>query len=255
MNENDEVKPNYSAPDWVDTSTSQSIWGALQYAQTEPTIVLIHGGAGIGKTSTANRYRKETKSKYGRFNVHVVTAEPCSSTVAAILAAIDGAINGGFEVHGYRSDHLARSIRRGLQPSDLLIIDEAQNLENKALDQVRAFHDDCGIGIAYLSNNEVFTRIHGRNKQAEVLSRISSRMGMDLSIPFPTKEDVVVFMKGWGIEGQKEHDYGCSIAQDQGKGLRGLGHVIKMASIIIDTKGLAMSASTLRVAAASLGYI
>jgi hypothetical protein len=255
MNENEQVKSKYVDPGWVDTPTSQSIWAALQHAQTKPTIVLIHGGAGIGKTWTINDYREEKKSKYGRYNVYLVTAEPCTGTVTGILASIDVAMGGLGDAHGYRSDHLARSIRKGFYPGDLLAIDEAQNLRNEALDQVRAFHDQCGIGIAFLSNNEVFTRIHGRSKQAEVLTRISSRMGMDLSIPFPTKDDVMVFMKAWGIDGQKEHHYGCTIAQDQGKGLRGLAHVIEMAAIFTETKGLVLNASTLRMAAASLGYI
>ncbi len=256
MNENDEVKQKYTPPDWLETPTSQLIWTALEYAQTKPSIAVIYGGAGIGKTKTAYRYMHAHTSKYSdRSSVYIVTAHPSTCTVTSILAAIDEATGGAGDVNAYRSDHMFRSIVRRFSPHDLLIIDEAQYLKKEAIQQVRALHDEAHIGLAFMGNNPVFTDRHGRKKSADMLAPFNSRIGYRLPIPYPSREDVETFMKACGINGKKEFDFGCLIAQDQGQGLRGLCNVIDQASLFTENKGVEMNVSVLRVAAQSLNHI
>jgi hypothetical protein len=42
-------------PRWVDTPTSKAIWTILMCAD-DPAIVLVHGGAGLGKTHNSREY-------------------------------------------------------------------------------------------------------------------------------------------------------------------------------------------------------
>ena len=54
---------------------------------------------------------------------------------------------------------MAKAIHARLEGTKgLLIIDEAQNLFPKAMDQIRSFHDQAEIGIALVGNQTVAAR-------------------------------------------------------------------------------------------------
>jgi DNA transposition AAA+ family ATPase len=243
------VASQYVEPDWVDTPTSTQIHDVLTYAQTTPTIALIYGGAGLGKTITAWRYRDAKNSKF-RSSVYLITAHPGISTVASVLSAISAAM--GRESDAYRNDAMARQIMRMLNRGDLLIIDEAHNLDTKALDQVRYFHDVAGIGIAYLGNEEIYTRINGRGKQAAFLGPLASRVGMRIHLPQPSTEDVRAYMKGWGIVGAREHNSGHKIAVRNG--IRGLGAVLRQGAIYAHSMGCVLDRAVIERSAHNLGF-
>lgn len=251
--------PEYIEPEWVDTPTSTKIWSALLYAQTMPTIALIHGGAGLGKTHTARRFQEQKSRKKDGFvignsrrpTVYMVTAHPGMSTVASALCAISEEI--GHLGDAYRNDVMARQILAAITPGDLLIIDEAQHLDIKALDQIRHFHDVGQIGIAYLGNDEIYTRINGRGRQAAFLGPLKSRVGKRLAIEKPTEGDISTILKAWGIDGKKEIDYATQISLS-GIGLRGLTQVLKQAAFVAKSKTHPLDTSVMRVAVANLGF-
>jgi DNA transposition AAA+ family ATPase len=247
----------YVEPEWVDTPTSEQIWAALMYAQTTPTIALIHGGAGLGKTYTARRYltEKSKAEKSGFFSnaptVYMVTAHAGMRTIASTLCAISSALGRGGDA--YRNDAMARQILQALNPSDLLIIDEAQHLDIKALDQIRYFHDEGGIGIAYLGNDDIHVRINGRGRQAAFLGPLASRVGMRLPIPHPTEEDVFAIMKAWKVEGKKEADYAVRIGLSN-IGLRGLTQVLRQSAYIAKGMNRILDVLVMRAAVSNLGF-
>lgn len=253
--------PEYIEPQWVDTPTSTQIRAALMFAQTTPTIALIHGGAGLGKTQTAERYRYENATKrdvirdgirqFNKPTVYMVTAHPAMKTVTSALCAISESI--GHAGDAYRNDTLTRQIKQVLIPGDLLIIDEAHNLDIKALDQIRYFHDVGGIGVAYLGNDDIHTRINGRGRQAAFLGPLASRVGMRLSVPHPREDDVTAILKSWNVQGQKENDFALSIGQGRG-GLRDLTRVLHQAAIISKDMNRLLDSRVMRTAAANLGF-
>jgi hypothetical protein len=250
--------PEYIEPEWVDTPTSTTVWGALNYAQTTPTIAMVHGGAGTGKTLTAQKYlaEKATGKQLGGFpstkpNVYMVRAHSGMGTITSALCAINEAM--GYSGDAYRNDAMTRQILAKLNPGDLLIIDEAQNLDVKALNQIRHFLDVGRIGIAYLGNDEIQTRIDGRGRQAAFLGPLSSRVGFRLHIPHPTKEDVAAILSAWNVHGQKEHDYALSIGMSR-VGLRGLSNVLRQGAEISTVMGVVLDLRVMRTAAANLGY-
>lgn len=249
--------PEYIEPEWVDTPTSTQIRTGLIHVQTTPTIGLFHSGAGRGKTHSARRLWVENaiKSKDGfsrqRPTVYMVTAHPGMSTVASVLCAI-GEEMGHFG-NAYRNDTMTKQILRTLVPGDLLIIDEAQHLDIRALDQIRHFHDVGGIGVAYLGNEEIHTRINGRGRQAAFLGPLASRVGMRLSVPNPTEKDVAAILEAWNVHGQDENDYALGIAVSS-IGLRGLTQVLRQAAIIAKDMNRLLDSRAMRTAAANLGF-
>lgn len=252
-----ETIPEYGEPGWVDTPTSQNILAALTYAQTTPTIALIHGGAGLGKTYTAQQYvhRNAKPNRGGLFSsaptVYMVTAHPGMCTVASAMCAISEAMGRGGDA--YRNDAMARQILHAINSGDLLIVDEAQHLDIKALDQIRYFHDVSGIGVAYLGNDEIHTRINGRGRQAAFTGPLASRVGMRLPIARPTEGDVNAILKAWSIEGKKEAEYALRIGLSS-IGLRGLTQVLRQAAFIAKSMNRVLDARVMHTAFANLGF-
>jgi hypothetical protein len=252
--------PEYIEPEWVDTPTSTKIWNALQYAQTMPTIALIHGPGGLGKTHTSRRYLAERARKFdgyqpygkgGRPTVYMVTAHPGMSTVASVLSAISEEI--GRLGDAYRNDVMARQILAALTPGDLLIMDEAQHLDIKALDQIRHFHDVGQIGIAYLGNDDIYTRINGRGRQAAFLGPLKSRVGKRLAIPHPSEDDISSILSAWNVKGKKEVDYANQIGLSS-IGLRGLTQVLRQAAFVAKSMNHVLDTRVMRVAVTNLGF-
>ena len=110
-----------------------------------------------------------------------------------------------------------------------------------------------GIGIAYLGNDEIQTRIDGRGRQAAFLGPLSSRIGMRLPISRPTEEDVVAILRAWNVHGKKELEYSISIGLSR-VGLRGLTQVLRQAAIISKDMKRVLDSRVMRTAAANLGF-
>lgn len=237
LRQGDEEARKQVEPGWVETPTSLAIMDALRYAQITPTISLIYGGAGVSKTTAALRFFKNSNgvdkghspSYLTSRNVYYVTAAKWVRTPVAILQAITEAVN-AYGIQAYRNDQLAKAILRSLSPGDLLIVDEAQHLEADALDGIRYFHDEGGIGIAYLGNDEVYTRISGRSRKA-TFAQLSSRVGMTLHIELPTEDDVDAILEAWRIDGRNTREVAHSIALRPG-GLRGLIQVMRQSRVL-----------------------
>ena len=162
------------------TRTTEAFLGALEHAQTGPDMAVLVGGAGVGKTTAANRYQ-ETHS-----NVFMITAEPSLSSSYAVLDYL-GDVLGVAEVAAQKRSRAISTRLRGTQ--GLLIVDEAQHLSIGAIDQLRAIHDRAQIGMALLGNEEVWSRIDGGGRKAQ-FAQLFSRVGMRVITPRPTPLDI-----------------------------------------------------------------
>jgi len=156
---------------------------ALSFALACALVAIIYGGAGVSKTTTAKRFadaqRPDEESR-----IYFATASKWARSSTAILQEIAAAIDPYLAARSYRNDSLARGILRKLGPGDLLVIDEGQHLDSDALDGIRFFHDEAEIGIAYLGNLEVWSRISGKGRRA-AFAQLHSRVGMRLQILAP----------------------------------------------------------------------
>lgn len=256
--QSDEEAVKQTEPDWVETPTSLDIQDALRYAQITPTISLIYGGAGVSKTTTAKRYA-ETHGGHAQYGwesiprsqgrVYYVSAAKWVRTPVAILQAISVAVGAG-DAHAYRNDQLAKVILGVLNQGDLLIVDEAQHMEPDALDGIRYFHDEGGIGVAYLGNEEVYTRINGRTRKA-TFAQLSSRVGMRLHIELPTAGDVDGILEAWGVSGKQAREFAHRVALRPGA-LRSLTQVLRQSRVLAAGMHKPVDAGIMKSAAARL---
>lgn len=236
-------------PGWVETPTSAEIMAALEYARVNETISLIYGGAGVGKTQTAVQYTgNRGYPTEGR--AYYVTAARWIRSPTAILQAIAESIAASLAAYAYRTDTLAKAVLNNLHDGDLIIIDESQNLDADALDGVRYFLDEGRIGLAYLGNESVHSRISGKGRRAE-FAQLDSRVGMRLHISVPREGDADALLEAWGISGRAERQYAQQIACRPG-GLRFLTQVLRQTRVIARGMKQIVDQRVMRAAAESL---
>ena len=212
-------------PGYYETETSRELTHMLHWAQ-RGRIVTAALGAGLGKTSTARHF------KACNSNVFLCTCAPSSSSIFSIQRKVLGSL-GSVNLTGSMMELSARieKIARGLG-NPLLILDEAQHLTERALEEVRSWHDETGLGIALFGNEKVMHRLTGGNRSAE-LAQLFSRNSLPLVRSIPLKGDIDSMLDAWDIADQKVCAYVHQIASKPG-GLRGATFALELAVMLAD---------------------
>lgn len=235
------------APGYVPTPTSERVVAALRYAQIAGDVAVVYGGSGLGKTRGVRQYQRIAP------NVFVATMMPASSSVVTALQVICKAL-GVREVAGGATALHQVVVNRLQGTRGLLVIDEAQHLSVPALDQVRSIHDalqelaedECGIGLALVGNEAVYTRMTGSNRAA-YLDRLFSRIGKRVRLTSPTKGDVDGLIEAWGVEDRACRQKLADIAAQPGA-LRVMSKVLRLAAGYAATNGKPMCCDDIRAA-------
>lgn len=228
----------------VDTPTGQRIEQALAFAQGEPTIVVIYGNPGIGKTTSIAQYERKN------LNVWVATCNPAAGGLSGTLQQVAGAVGlRGLPTTPYQLSCDIITRLRGT--GGLLIVDESQDLIPQAYNQLRAIHDAAGIGLCLCGNEEVYAKVTGRANRAH-FAQLASRIGRRLQLKAVTTEDVDAFIAPWGITGGAEVEYAKQVALAAG-GLRSLYQCMRQAAIAAHGAGRPIDVKLMRDARAALG--
>lgn len=160
-------------PGFAQTSFAAHVLELLSYTHMANDMGMIHGDAGVGKTTAILQYVKEHK------NVIFITAGVDLSTPKAVVEDILEQLNrkeyGGLN----RLTKLAIQVLRG--SGRLIIIDEANHLNARAKEVIRKIHDQAGVGVVYCGSHDLYSQMHGRKGiiYAQLLSRIGIRRGLE----------------------------------------------------------------------------
>ena len=210
-------------PGWQQTVSGQRMMSQLIYAHTGE-MVAIAASPGTGKTVTAEEYRSQAA------NVHIITMSPSKRSVREMCMAVLAGLGDPELRYGATAQALSRRIIARLTGTKaLLIIDEAQNLSEEALEELRSWHDACRVGIALVGDRRVVARLGGNRRQelAQLHSRISGRHIQDK----PLVDDVETVVRAWGVESADSLKFLRGLAGRPG-GLRSIVKAIKFASIV-----------------------
>jgi DNA transposition AAA+ family ATPase len=208
-------------PGFLPTQTSREITTLLQWAQTGE-VVAIAAGPGTGKTRTLLEYAENYP------NVWLATMSPSTSGVQPMQLAVLEAM-ATVEAKGSPQQLSARILAKARDSGGLIAIDEAQELSEKSLDEVRSWHDKTGIGIALVGDERVIGRLGGI-RRAE-LGRLHSRISMRITQAHPKPDDAAVIIHGWGVKEPAQVKFLQSLATKPG-GLRGIAKTIKLAGLM-----------------------
>jgi DNA transposition AAA+ family ATPase len=94
--------------------------------------------------------------------------------------------------------------------SALLIVDEADKLSIPALDSLREIYDEVPTGLVLIGEPSLESKLLTPDRNNLSLIRLYSRIDEFISIDQITREDVAMFLKGYGINSissQKAFDY------------------------------------------------
>lgn len=180
-----------ASPAYIMTKIGAQIFETLHWAQVTSDMVMITLGAGIGKTAACKQYRAN------RPHVYHVTISPHTKTVFGMLNELAAAL----EVRELNPAKLTRAIGEKLTrigDGTLLIVDEAQNLIDDAINQLRHFMDIYGCGIALVGNEEVYSRF-AKTAGGPSYAQLKRRIGKRLKLTKPYADDVRAYIAAWGI--------------------------------------------------------
>lgn len=200
---------------------------------------VIYGDAGVGKTKTARQFQQEVN------DVHIVTLKSIDSNARSTLQRIASDIGIGGGSQDYYSRRIFQTICSKLTQNSILIIDEAQHTDIKAIDSIRAIHDEVGCGIVLIGNRPLFRTVFGDTSGA--LAQLHSRVALCIEIGRPTDEDVSEFCKAWGVPVGKSADFIKRIAQEPG-GLRSAANLTRNACMIAEKPPAAIEVGDLKLA-------
>lgn len=158
---------------YVPTSISEDVYKRIQYCRLEKGMVILHGDAGIGKSKAAQQYVNDHPN-----TCLYIQASPSCGTLGNMLRTLADCVS--VPIH-YNRYVVSANIKKKLIDSDkTIIIDEAQHLHIKALEELRNISDPddirrlAGTGIVLLGNTEVYDRMMGKASAsfAQLFSRI-----------------------------------------------------------------------------------
>jgi len=231
-------------PEWQRTPSAKRILDTLRFAQANGDITLIYGGAGVGKTCTANQYRENN------LNVWIATMSPALSSVTAVLERVCASI-GILEIPSGASRAETAIVARLTGSRGLLIVDEAQHLAVSGVEALRSIHDASGIGLALIGNETVYARITGGSRKAN-FAQLFSRIGYRVNLSAPSAADVETILDAWHIQEKRARRFCSEIAARAGA-LRSLTKVLRIASMTRETPEEAIDYDMIQVAWLELG--
>ncbi len=172
------------------TNALDEITMAVSFAEAAGDISLIYGDAGLGKTFSLKEYvRSHPDTVY-------VELKDCDKSTKGVCEKILACI--GKEQQGL-DRLLVDSIIEFLRNSPrLIIIDEAQHLSLRALENIRAINDATETGVVLCGNPTVYDRMHGRG-QAH-FAQLYSRIGIRRHIMEPSLEDVASIFEAYDLD-------------------------------------------------------
>lgn len=209
---------------WIETPSARRILFLLENAHMG-RIIVVATGPGTSKTMTARHYASSVQPTY------LATMRQTTRTPAAMIDQVMRALrlpsNSGWTRQ--RAGQIIEFLR---DKGALLIIDEANHLEWSSLEELRGWHDEAGVGIALLGNEELMVRIRGgagSHQYARLNSRIANYHTQDL----PSDGDAAAFLDHYDIDDGASRELLRKVAiHPGGGGLREVKQILEAANML-----------------------
>lgn len=222
-------------PGFFKTDTSERLMALLEVAHMG-RITAGATGPGTGKTMSVREYAESAQP------VWIATMKPSCSKLNAMILEVHRAL--GLEPRRITSADASRIVLDRVRGrKGLLVIDEANYLTIESIEEIRSWHDETGVGICLLGNEELLARIEtGRHR--DQFARLNRRIAMRHTQRVPVRGDVRAFCDAWGIIQPDIRTYLEKIALTPDSG--GLGEcqqLIESGSMLAaaDDRGLSLS--------------
>lgn len=226
------------------TPAAAGIHRIIDLVRTMPGIGMgaIVGAPGVGKTTALLRYADEQRG------VRYCAMNPAQSSMPRMLARVCEALDGPTGIVGAAALHEhIRALIRDRVPQALLI-DEAQRLDDRSLDELRCIHDETALPMVFAGNDRLRDRVTGT--RAAAFGQFASRIGPRMDIESASEGDVRAIAVHHGIVDEVAVSW--LARQCVGvSGLRNVSRLMKLAERAAE--GRAVQLSHLKKVAGALG--
>lgn len=214
-----------SAPDFVDTPTAAKIFADFDFVKMFGKMGVVYGASGVGKTQAARQYTRANN------NVWMITARPSICTINEVLYEM--ALELGISDAPKRAGKLSRMLKIKLAGTrGLMIIDEADHLPLKVLEELRILQEDSEVGFMLIGNDKVYTQMQGGFNQRHEFARLWSRNAKRQSVQKNSKKDIDAVATAWGLELTDSKLMTALYSIGQGAGsLRALTNYLQLAGL------------------------
>lgn len=196
------------APGFLQTRVARELTTAMTYAQMLPTIAVVTCASGLGKSMAAQAYRNS------RPHVTHVTLSPSSASPHVLKQEIAQELGIDCKDGGKLKRVITDALRRDGYHA-LLIIDEAQNLTEDGINELRHFRDNAKCGLVLLGNEEGRTPYAARDPR-HASAQVARRVGHRLSIMKPYDADIDLVVGAWQLADPEVRDLATKIARMPG---------------------------------------
>jgi hypothetical protein len=229
-------------PGFLNTITGDRIEGILVAAHMGG-MALGALGPGLGKTYVAREYANRAS------NVFIATMRPTTKGLPGMIGTVLGALGSSARTGGWTRMMSAEVMNAVRGRKALLVIDEANHLDLDAIEELRSWHDETGVGICLLGNEELYTRIYGGGGRSHAYGRLKSRIGSSVVQDLPDQADVDVFLDGWNITNAPMRKLLMDVGmRPSAGGLREIKQIIVAATLMAEENDHPITLGDLRAA-------
>lgn len=163
--------------DFVETSVSRKIFEIARVCHIENELGICYGAAGVGKTVSIKEYADEN------MDVVLIEVDPSYSTKALFVDVHRKLKMGG---DGSLRQIVEDIVSKLKGSGRLLVIDEAEYLQYRALEQLRRVYDKSGCGVLLVGMPRLY---HVISQEKGLHPQISSRIGIVAALEGLRSED------------------------------------------------------------------
>ena len=226
MEANEKKKIAPKEPGYVQTSISKAVLNAIRYCHIQGKISVVYGDAGVGKTMDFREYMKNPLAV-------VININPTYASITGVNELLAEQLGVRERVARRITSEIINKLRGS---GRVLVIDEAQHLTVRTLNHLRCISDESGVGICFIGNEEIYTRMKGSGRAdfAQLFSRIGMRR--PVATTDITKADVQAVFGGYEMD-EKAMDVLYRICRTK-YGLRGAVNVfVNTAAVFEEVTG------------------
>lgn len=214
--------------DFVATAAATKIELALTYTQLAPDFAVVIGEPGAGKTAALRAYQSKGN------NVWLATMSPDTSGKVPMLEELGLAM--GMALKGGAANMRRQISAKVQRTGGLILVDEAQHLDAKAIETLRSIHDSAGVGLVLCGNPKLLQTIAR-------LDQVHSRMGRKVAVGKPVKADVAAVAEQFGLKDKDGLRFLAELGRRPG-GLRSVVKTLRLALMMSKTTEIDRDALT-----------
>ncbi|WP_303763460.1 AAA family ATPase [Sphingobium yanoikuyae] len=208
-------------PTFFDTQTAREGMHLLSWAQRGRMTYWV-GGPGTGKTSFCKEYAARASNVW---HVEIMRSTKTISALCNQILEVMKIFDGPTGTSRLSSFLMGKFRDTG----GLLILDDAQNLEIDLIEEVRGWYDKTGVGVAFIGNPTVVSRMEGGARAAD-FAQLYSRIGLRMIRALPLKDDIEALVHAWGVDDKQVAAFLHTIGSRPG-GLRSCTNALELATM------------------------